>query len=67
MLHSIGHKFEKTIRGMVVKVKIDAPSGATVDPLLKKVAELFAFASEDPEQFGLFDENSGGKTEEEEE
>lgn len=53
MLHSIEHKFEKTIRGMTVKVKIEAPSGATVDPLLQKVAELFAFASEDPDQFGL--------------
>jgi hypothetical protein len=53
MLHSIGHKFEKAIRGMVVKVKIEAPSGATVDPLLNKVAELFAFAAEDPDQFNL--------------
>ena len=53
MLHSIGHKFEKTIRGMTVKVKIEAPSGATVDPLLNKVAELFAFAEEDPDQFNL--------------
>ena len=53
MLHSIGHKFEKTIRGMTVKVKIEAPSGATVQPLLDKVAELFAFALEDPDQFGL--------------
>ena len=38
---------------MTVKVKIEAPSGATVQPLLDKVAELFAFALEDPDQFGL--------------
>ena len=53
MLHSITDKYEQTIRGMTIQVKIAAPAGATIDPLKKKVAELFAFAAEDPNQFNL--------------
>lgn len=50
------HRSTETIRGMELAVVIKYPDAANIDPLIDQVAELFAFARKDPDQFGLFDE-----------
>lgn len=57
MLHKITDKFEQCIRGCTMKVSVQRPAAATMEPLHDQIAKLFKFAEKNTEQLGLFEED----------
>lgn len=51
--HDVVHKMARTIRGMKLEFKCEAPVAADVEPITDKVEQLFSWAAKDPNQFGL--------------